>query len=195
MPGPWPTRDAQRVATRARLIACAGDIVRAEGHAALTVDRVATAASVNRTTFYLHFTGRNELSLAIGVGYLQVLGEAFGRWESTRRPSAAAARRWVGSLVDDVAADVRIAELLDNALLTTPESAALLNQAMDSALGRMPRTLERLGESGRQRLHVLGWSLLRTGILLESQRGLLPREAALDLLAQQWFRETAAHSV
>lgn len=195
MPGPWPTREAQRVATRERLVTCAGDIVRAEGHTELTVDRVATAASVNRTTFYLHFTGRNELSLAVGVGYLDAVGEAFARWDATRRPTAAAARRWVDSELERIAVDVRIAELLDNALITTPESASVLHQAMDQALERMPRTFARIGGQRRTRLHVLGWTLVRTGILLESQRGLLDRTAALDLVAEQWFRETVPHSV
>lgn len=194
MPGPWPTREAQRVATRERLVSCAADIVRVEGQQELTVERVATAASVNRTTFYLHFTGRNELSLAVGVSYLLVVGDLLANWDGVKRPTALGARRWVDAALRSVAADVRIAELLDNALLTTPESAVVLRQAMDAALDRMPRTLARVGDGGRPRLHVLVWSLVRSGVLLESQRGLLERSAIVDLLAHQWFRETVPHS-
>jgi AcrR family transcriptional regulator len=193
MPGPWPTREAQRVATRERLVACATDVVRAHGLSELTVDRVASAAAVNRTTFYLHFTGRNELSLAVGLQYLVEVGRLLAVWDEVRRPSRAAARRWVDATVAALARDAALLEVLEHGLLTMPEAAPVLREAMDAAVACMPRTVARVGERRRPQLHAAAWQVVRTAGLLSAQKGLLDRDAALDLLARQWLEETAPH--
>lgn len=195
MPGPWPTREAQRAATRERLVACATEVVRSQGFGELTVDRVAAAAAVNRTTFYLHFTGRNELSLAVGLEYVAGLGRLLAEWDEARRPSRVAARRWVASTLAALANDARLLEVLEHALLTMPEAAPALRQAMEEAVSCMPRTVARTGEHGGARLQAASWQVLRTAALLSVQKGLLDREAALDLLAQQWFEASASHAL
>ncbi len=195
MPGPWPAREAQRAATRERLISCATAVARSEGLAELTVDRVAGAADVNRTTFYLHFTGRNELSLAVGLEFLGTAGEHLAAWDAMRRPTRASAARWVRSTVEGMHRDMKLLEVLEHALVTMPDAAPTLYAAMDSVVACMPRTLARVGEVRRPRLHAAAWQLVRTAALLSMQKGLLDREAALDLLAQQWFEETTAHPV
>jgi AcrR family transcriptional regulator len=58
-------RAAQREFTRSFLIRAAVEVFDEKGYANATIDEIVTRATTTRTTFYMHFTGKRDVILAI----------------------------------------------------------------------------------------------------------------------------------
>jgi AcrR family transcriptional regulator len=56
-----PTANRQTQRTRAALVKAFIELVLSEGFEKLTVEQIATRANVGRSTFYLHFAGRDDI--------------------------------------------------------------------------------------------------------------------------------------
>jgi AcrR family transcriptional regulator len=68
---PRTRTDASGRSTRERMLAAASEILRAEGYTALTMERVAAASGVAKTTLYRHWPTKASLCMDL---YLEVAG-------------------------------------------------------------------------------------------------------------------------
>ncbi len=56
-----PKADRRTERTRAALVSAFINVLLSEGYEAVTVERIAERANVGRSTFYMHFTGKEEI--------------------------------------------------------------------------------------------------------------------------------------
>lgn len=78
VPRPEPSsREAQRAATRARLVDAAVALFAERGYQSVTIEDIGSRAHVGRTTFYLHFSDKSEVARAIGRRIGEDLGDYF----------------------------------------------------------------------------------------------------------------------
>jgi AcrR family transcriptional regulator len=68
---PRTRKDASGRSTRERMLAAASEVLRAEGYTALTMERVAAASGVAKTTLYRHWPTKAALCMDL---YLEVAG-------------------------------------------------------------------------------------------------------------------------
>ena len=120
-------REQKRNFTRSRLIKAAAEIFEEKGYLAATIDDIVRASGASRATFYLHFSGKNEIALEIleqteqyGVARYSALDEllATSRSAKIRR---ARLRDWLADWLGYWRRTARLRRALDVAIATDPD--------------------------------------------------------------------------
>jgi AcrR family transcriptional regulator len=93
-----PLASPRRAATRLRIIAAANALFFAQGFAAVTMDEIAQAVGIRRSTLYLHFRDKEEVLAAIALDYTDKLRPVIARL-----PGPAPGRDEIASWVDEMA--------------------------------------------------------------------------------------------
>lgn len=91
-------RNARGRATRARILDCASELLRAEGHAGLTISRVCERAEVPPTSIYHHFGDKAGLMEAVFDAVSSHHAERIVASAPAARTSKAAARRTLAAM-------------------------------------------------------------------------------------------------
>src|ERR1700739_707936 len=97
-----PLREAQREQMRARIIAAARCLFYDRHYDTTTMDDIAVAAGIRRSTLYLHYKGTAEILLEVITDYG---GKARGEREMLARPAPSPdeIRAWVGAVAKFIA--------------------------------------------------------------------------------------------
>ena len=119
-----PLREARKEFTRAHICAAAKEQFFLRGFAALTMEQVAQAAGIQRSTLYTHFRDKEEILAAIAGDYLVVLREVIERLPGPV-PSRAEIDAWVGEF-----ARFAREQRAPTELLVTASSMAQIPQAL-----------------------------------------------------------------
>ena len=91
----------RRAATRARICDAANALFFDKGFAAVTMEQVALAADIQRSTLYLHFREKDDILAAIADDFITKLGPVIARL-----PSPVPTREELAAWVDEFAAFV-----------------------------------------------------------------------------------------
>jgi len=93
------SRQWQKDATKARLVDAAIELFERKGFVSVSVDDIAKAAGVARTTFYLYFPAKIDLANEIGLSVFELHAEHF-RTLAHLPATEASARRWLRTHLD-----------------------------------------------------------------------------------------------
>lgn len=101
----------RRVATRVRICEAANQLFFEYGFPAVTMEQIAAAADIQRSTLYLHFREKDEILAAIAGDYTAKV-RAVVRQLPGPVPSLSEIQHWVGIFAELVAAERASTELL-----------------------------------------------------------------------------------
>ncbi|WP_162527112.1 TetR/AcrR family transcriptional regulator [Sphingomonas solaris] len=90
-----PLREARRDFTRAHICSAAREVFFVRGFAAPTMEQIAQAAGIQRSTLYTHYRDKEEILAAITADYTRGLRGVIARLPGPT-PSRAELARWVG---------------------------------------------------------------------------------------------------
>jgi AcrR family transcriptional regulator len=90
-----PLREARKDFTRAHICAAAKEVFFEHGYTAPTMEQIARAAGIQRSTLYTHFRDKEEILDAITVEYTERLKGIVARLPGPR-PCKAEIGRWIG---------------------------------------------------------------------------------------------------
>lgn len=90
-----PLREARKDFTRGHIAAAAKEVFFLRGFAAPTMEQIAQAAGVRRSTLYTHFRDKEEILSAITAEYTLGLAELVAKLPGPA-PSRDDIRRWIG---------------------------------------------------------------------------------------------------
>ncbi|NIZ91363.1 TetR/AcrR family transcriptional regulator [Kineococcus rubinsiae] len=100
-PARRPTiHERRRQETRDGIVAAASSLILERGFENTTVEQIAEKAGVSRAAFYLHFSDKSQLSIAIGTEGQEELRELYRQLAGLGRPSRAEVENWVRRLTD-----------------------------------------------------------------------------------------------
>ena len=91
-------RDAQRRLTRSRIIDAARELFATRPYVVVSADEIASAASIGRATFYLHFGGKEEVLRTILAEDLDRQESSIHLLASLTDPSRSDLARWIESM-------------------------------------------------------------------------------------------------
>jgi AcrR family transcriptional regulator len=171
----------RRVATRARICEAANGLFFERGFAAVTMEQVAAAADIQRSTLYLHFREKDDILAAIADDFTAKLRPVIGRL-----PGPVPTREEIVVWVDEFAIFVGQERAATELLVTlshlpkAPEAALAFGQAllamMDERLAAIRDALEPGNDIKRAWMiavmDTLGWALCnhaRNGVDAMSQ--------------------------
>jgi AcrR family transcriptional regulator len=191
-------RPARRDVTRARICAAAKQVFLNVGYGGATLEQIALAADLRRSTVYNHFRDKNDILGAIAEDYLEAVTAVISRLPP--KPSRRQIDRWVAEFADFVVRE-RAPTLLvvhgTAALEVPPATLEFAAKLLEAFAAQVPAFAEAI-EPGQERklaraycvLRELGWALCYH---IETEGGDLARyklEVAADLLEQfvkGWF--------
>lgn len=101
----------RRAATRARICYAANVLFFDQGFAAVTMEEIAEAAGIRRSTLYLHFRDKEEILAGIAEDYTAKLGPIVARLPGPV-PTHAQIAAWVDEMADFVMREPASTELL-----------------------------------------------------------------------------------
>lgn len=101
----------RRAATRARICEAAGRVFFEQGYTGTTMDEVAQAAGIRRSTLYFHFREKDEILGAIVADFTAKLAGVIALLPGPV-PSRADVSEWVGRFADFVIAEREATELV-----------------------------------------------------------------------------------
>lgn len=158
----------RRMATRARICEAANWLFFEHGFAFVTMEHIALAADIRRSTLYLHFREKDEILTAIAENYSAKLRKVIAGLPGPV-PTGAEIIAWVDEFADFVSQERAATELLVSLshLPKAPAAAQQFGQAlvamMAERLAAIRRALEPGNHIGRARmisvLDTLGWAL------------------------------------
>ncbi|OLR91826.1 TetR/AcrR family transcriptional regulator [Actinokineospora bangkokensis] len=186
---------AKGLATRARIVAAAADLVFHRGAAQVALADVQAAADVSGSQLYHYFTDRDDLLRAVAVHRAAELVANQGPVDTLP-----ALRAWVEANIALIAADnaaggCRLGSLVPQLAETDPQTRATLSTAFHDWIAHLAAGLTTMTATGvlpptadPHRLATLLVAALEGGILLaQAQRDITPMrtalEAALDHIA------------
>lgn len=102
---------SRRVATRARICEAANQLFFEQGFAPVTMEHIAQAADIRRSTLYLHFREKDEILAAIAGDYTAKLRPVIARLPGPV-PSFEEITQWVGEFAEFVSGERAATELL-----------------------------------------------------------------------------------
>ena len=106
-----PLANPRRAATRQRIIEAANALFFERGFAAVTMEELAQAVGIRRSTLYLHFRDKEEVLGAIARDYTAKLRPVIARLAGPE-PTRAQIARWVDEMADFVMRERAATELL-----------------------------------------------------------------------------------
>lgn len=101
----------KRATTRSRICDAAGALFFEQGFAAVTMEEIASAVGIRRSTLYLHFREKDEILAAIAADYTAKLGKVIARLPAPE-PSRNEIAAWVGEMAAFVSTERAATELL-----------------------------------------------------------------------------------
>jgi len=189
-----PDRRTER--TRMALMTAFVDLVLTEGYDAVTVERIAKRANVGRSTFYMHYTGKEEIlrrsmahpsshlaNIVGGATSLESLTPIIGHFHDQRKRNAAffvapIRSLWVRCLSEMI--EPRLASMLRQSrtrpVVPLPLAATGIAEAQIALIaawltGRIAAKPEAIAEAVLLSTHVLAGALLRAPAKAMSTRG------------------------
>lgn len=162
-------------ATRSRIRATASALFFERGFAPVTMDEIARASDIRRSTLYLHFRDKDEILGAIAVDYADNLRPIVASLVGPE-PSRAAIVDWVNDMARFVSKEPAATELLVSLshLPKAPAAAAAFGVALQKMMAERVAAFGRALEPGQTLAYAwgvaamdgLGWALChhaRTG--------------------------------
>lgn len=191
-----PLINPRRAATRLRICETANALFFEQGFAAVTMEEIAQAVGIRRSTLYLHFRDKEEVLGAIAEDYTAKLRPVIARLPGPE-PTRAEIAAWVDEMADFVMREPAATELLvslshlPNAPTAALEFGNEYKQMMASRLAVFRRALEP-GEAmafarAMAAVDGLGWALChhaRAGGDAVSKARLAVAADALDRLVR-----------
>ncbi len=101
----------KRATTRARICEAAADLFFDRGFAAVTMEEIAVAVGIRRSTLYLHFRDKDEILSAIAEDFTAKLRDVIARLPSPN-PTRDEIATWVDEMAAFVAGEPAATELL-----------------------------------------------------------------------------------
>ncbi len=191
-PAAKPT-DRRRLATRARICEAANRLFFENGFAAVTMEQVALAANIQRSTLYLHFREKDDILAAIAQDYTAKLRSVIAQLPGPV-PTRDEIADWVDGFAVFVSEERAATELLVSLshLPKAPEPAMAFGQALVAMMAERLVAIREALEPGNDIkrawmiavMGTLGWSLCnhaRNGVNAISQ-------ARLSVAAEGLFR-------
>jgi AcrR family transcriptional regulator len=189
------TRDEQRALSRAMICASAKQLLQAKGFDAVSVEEIAKAARVTRSTFYLHFRSKEEVLREIVLDMLQ---DVLGVYEDlVARPvlDYPTIRAWLETFHRNTRAQSKDTLLLRDVARLNPDErqALILGQRMRTIaiLGRRFEGMRLTGDSGaaearkRALAHLLVIQMEGVIAYFSATEGAPDADQGLDILAEQ----------
>jgi AcrR family transcriptional regulator len=165
----------KRATTRARICEVASDLFFDHGFAAVTMDEIAKAAEIRRSTLYLHFRDKDEILSAIAEDYTAKLRPVIACLPAPA-PARPEIAHWVAAFADFVSEERAATELLVSLshLPKAPAAAITFGQALQAMMAEQLAAFREAMEPGQHRalalaitvMDGLGWALCyhaRTG--------------------------------
>jgi AcrR family transcriptional regulator len=188
----------KRATTRARICAVAGDLFFDRGFAGVTMEEIAKAADIQRSTLYLHFRDKDEILSAIAGDYTAKLLPVVARLPGPA-PTRAQIADWVREMADFVMREPAATELLVSLshLPKAPAAALAFGGALQQMMAGRLAAFRHALEPGQTMAYAwsvatmdsLGWALChhaRTG-------GNAVSEARLAVAAEQLSSFVGGH--
>ncbi|WGM47486.1 hypothetical protein KOAAANKH_02363 [Brevundimonas sp. NIBR10] len=158
---PLSLRDSHRAHTRARIQDAARETFFGRGYHEATIDEIAQAAGVSRSTLYLYFPDKPDMLTHIAKAYGDALCKVVERLPSPN-PSRAEIGVWVGELARFIADD-RTPAILITHLSERVDAPMAVSQIGDRLIGalaaRLPAFAAALDNSGAHEL-ARAWALV-----------------------------------
>ena len=158
----------RRAATCARICDAARKLFFEQGFSGTTMDEVAQAAGIRRSTLYLHFREKDQILAAIAADYTVKLRAVIAQLPGPR-PDRAQVAEWVGRMADFVIAEREATELVVSLghLAKAPPAVLEFGQALwDMMAERLEAFRRALAPGGGMAfawatatLEELGWAL------------------------------------
>jgi AcrR family transcriptional regulator len=193
---PVSLRERQRDLTRSLIMQAGEQVFADRGYVAARVEDIATAAGTNRTTFYLHFAGKNDLVRAIfaetkarGLKLYERLDEIL-----TRPPAEARSglREWLAGTLSAWHEHAAIRASLVEASAVDPEIARvrinLSTALIDSLQNAHWRKLGEEGATTRSRalmLEIMTQQL--QSVISSGALDSISDEIVVDFLTELWW--------
>jgi AcrR family transcriptional regulator len=151
-------RQAQKELTRSRLVDAAGEMFRAKGYAATTIDDVVSAAGATRATFYLHFGGKVDLIAEIHKRIepeLERVNEELTA--AIRDGQRAAIARWLDSAFRLWESLKDVASAQQEAAASEPQIRAAMTASYDRAIAAIVEGFRQAGRwnSGQRKVRAI----------------------------------------
>jgi AcrR family transcriptional regulator len=183
----------RRAATRARICEAANHLFFEQGYALVTMDHIAQAADIRRSTLYLHFREKDEILAAIAQDYTAKLRPVIARLPGPA-PSRQEIERWVEEFATFVSGEAEATELLVSLshLAKAPAAALAFGNSLTEM---MAQRLTAFAEAMQPGQHIafaramfamdnLGWALC-----YHARRGQCPTsQARLSVAAENLNR-------
>ena len=171
----------RRVATRARICEAANSLFFEKGFAAATMEQVALAADIQRSTLYLHFREKDDILAAIADDFTAKLRPVIARLPGPV-PTRAEISAWVDEFAAFVSQERAATELLVSLshLPKAPAPALAFGQALLAMMAQRLAAIREALEPGNNMkrawmiavMDTLGWALCnhaRNGVNAMSQ--------------------------
>jgi AcrR family transcriptional regulator len=163
-----PVPNGRRTATRAGICAAAGALFFESGFTSVTMDEIAKATDIRRSTLYLHFRDKEEILAAIAEDYVKKLRRVVAQLPRPV-PTHEEIVTWVGAFADFVIGERAATEVLVSLshLPSAPAAAIAFGQEMKQMMGERLAAFRRAIEPGQalayawamSTLDGLGWAL------------------------------------
>ena len=170
-----PQPNPRRVATHTRICHCANQLFFDQGYAPVTMEHIAKAAGIRRSTLYLHFREKDEILAAIAQDYTVKLREVIARLPGPV-PTRGEITEWVDQFAAFVAGERAATELLVSLshLVNAPAPAVAFGQALKAMMAERVAAFRNAAQPGQHMAQAraisvmdnLGWALChhaRTG--------------------------------
>lgn len=186
-------RDELRELTRHRLLAAAESVFESAGYTRTTIGNIAAAANVNRATFYLHFTDKVDILLAVRE---ENLADTSQYWQEVdaalvdggREPLRAA----LGKTLNWYEKHRRLLPTMREGMAIEPRLAEETDGTFAGFADEMSGYLARVAPDARDRAH-LRLQLLMIQLnemafrVIVQRRRSIEREGLLDELTDMWL--------
>ena len=163
-----PVPNARRTATRAGICSAASALFFERGFAAVTMDEIAKATGIRRSTLYLHFRDKEEILGAIAEDFVSKLRPVIAGLPGPV-PTREQIEKWVTEFADFVAGERAATEVLVSLshLPSAPPAAVAFGQNMKLMMAERLAAFRRALDPdqplayawGMSTLDALGWAL------------------------------------
>lgn len=152
-------REAQRALTRERICEAAARLFYERGFSSVTMEDIAQAASVSRSTLYVHYPDKIDLSVEIAGAYADVLTALVVQLPGPV-PSRIQIEHWLHALAAVVVREHVPATLIVDlsARGEAPEAIGLIGQRLLIALAARLPAFERMLAGERTRIRARAWA-------------------------------------